>query len=67
MHSQAVITTSPVFLSLPYSLDLLCSTPEDARTPYYEMMELGNISDFQHMMTTTSDEDIPDPDYISRL
>ena len=43
----------------PYSLDLLHSAPEDARAPYYEMMDLSDILNFQDVMTTTSDEDIP--------
>ena len=42
----------------PYSLDLLQVTREDAQAPYYKMMDLSNISDFQDVMTTTSDEDI---------
>ena len=44
----------------PYSLDLPPLTPEDTSASYYEMMDLNDISDFQDVMTTTSDEDIPD-------
>ena len=44
----------------PYSLDLLHSAPKDAPAPYYKMMHLSDISDLQDVMTTTSDEDIPD-------
>ena len=44
----------------PYSLDLLPYTPEDTPTSYYETMDLSDASDFQDVMTTTSDEDIPD-------
>ena len=43
-----------------YSMGLLCSAPEDAPAPYYELMDLSDISDFQDVMTTTSDKDIPD-------
>ena len=45
----------------PYNLDQLHSTPEDAPTPQYKMMDLSDIFDFQDVMTTASDEDIPDP------
>ena len=51
----------------PYSLSLPHSTPEDAPAPYYKMMDLSNISDLQDVMTTTSDEDIPDLEDIFRL
>ena len=44
----------------PYSLDLLCSAPEDASAPYYKLMDLSDILDLQDVMTTTRDEDIPD-------
>ena len=50
----------------PYSLDLPHSAPEDAPAPYYEMMDLSDISGFQDVMTTTSDEDIPDLEDIFR-
>ena len=43
------------------------SAPGDAPAPYYEMMDLINISDFQDVMTTTSDEDIPDLEDILGL
>ena len=43
-----------------YSLDLPHLAPEDAPAPYYEIMDLSDISDFQDVMTTTSEEDIPD-------
>ena len=45
----------------PYSQNLLPSTPENAPASYYKMMDLSDVSDFQ-VMTTTSDEDIPDLD-----
>ena len=48
----------------PYSLDLLHSALEDAPAPYYVMMDLSDISDLQDVMTTTSDEDIPDLEVI---
>ena len=51
----------------PYSLDLPLSTLEDAPAPYYEMMGLSDISNLQDVMTTTSDEDIPDLEDIFRL
>ena len=51
----------------PYSLNLPHSTPEDTPTPYYKMMDLSDISDVQDVMTTTSDEDIPDLEAIFRL
>ena len=47
----------------------LCSYPcpytlEDTPVPYYERMDLSDISDFQDVMTATSDEDIPDLDDV---
>ena len=42
----------------PYSLDFPFSTLDDI--PYHEMMDLGDISEFQDIMMTTSDEDILD-------
>ena len=51
----------------PYSLDPLHSAPEDAQAPYYEMMDLSDILNFQDVMTATSDEDIPDLDDILEL
>ena len=51
----------------PYSLDLLNSSQEDTPSPYYEMMDLSDISDLQDMMTTTSDEDILDLEDIFSL
>ena len=48
-----------------YRLDLLHSSPEDAPAPYYKMMDVSDILDLQDMMTTTSDEDIPDLEDIS--
>ena len=44
----------------PYSLDQLHPAQKDAPAPHYKMMELSDIFDFQDMMTTISDEDIPD-------
>ena len=35
----------------PYNLDLPHSFPEDAPAPYYEMMDLSDISDLQDVMT----------------
>ena len=51
----------------PYSLNLPPSTPEDTSASYYETTDLGDISDFQDVMTTTSDEDIPDLDDVFGL
>ena len=51
----------------PYSLDLPHSTPEDTPASHYEMMDLSDISDCQDVMTTISDEDIPDLEDILGL
>ena len=51
----------------PYSFDLPHSSPEDMPAPYYEMMDLSDILNLQDVMTTTSDEDIPDLEDIFRL
>ena len=59
--------SKPTFLcSYPclYSLDLLPLTPEDTPASYHEMMDLDDISDFQDVMTTTSNEDTPDLDDV---
>ena len=48
-------------------MDLPHSSPEDATTPYYGMMDLSDISDIQDVMTTTSEEDIPDLEDIFGL
>ena len=48
----------------PYSLDQLHSAPEDPPAPHYKMMDLSDIFDFQDVMTTTSNEDIPDVEDI---
>ena len=53
--------------SSPYGLDLPHSAPEDAPSPYHEMMDLCDISDLQDVMTTTSDEETPDLEDIFRL
>ena len=42
----------------PYILDLPHSAPDHALAPYYELMDLSDISDLQDVMTPTSDEDI---------
>ena len=47
-----------------YSLDQLHPTPENAPTPHYEMIELSDLFDLPHLMTTTSNEDIPDLDDV---
>ena len=51
----------------PYRLDLPQSSPEDATVPYYELVDLNDISDIQDVMTTTIDKDIPDLEAIFRL
>ena len=51
----------------PYRLDLPHSSPEDAPAPYYEMMDLSDISDIEGVTTTTCDEDILDLEDIFRL
>ena len=51
----------------PYRLELSQSSPEDATVPYYELMDLSDITDIQDVMTTTSDEDIPDQKAIFGL
>ena len=66
IHEQS----QPHFLSshpCPYNLDLLPYTPEEAAASYYETMDLNDISDFQDVMTTTSDEDIIDLDDVFGL
>ena len=50
-----------------YSLDLPHSSPEDAPVQYNEMMDFSDILDLQDVMTTTSNEDIPDLEDIFRL
>ena len=55
------------FYPCPYSLDLPHSAPEDAPAPYYKIVDLSDISDLQDVMTTTSDEDIPDLEDIFGL
>ena len=66
LHEQSQLHSQYSY-SCPYNLDLPHSGPEDAAAPYYEMMDLSNISDFQDVMTTTSDEDIPDLDDVFEL
>ena len=51
----------------PYGMDLSHSSPEDTPASYYKMMDFSDISDIQDVMTTTSDEDIPDLEDIFRL
>ena len=63
IHEESV----PHFLCFylrPYSLDLPPPTTEDIQASYCQMMDLDDISDFQDVMTTTSDEDIPDLDDV---
>ena len=50
----------------------LCAHPcpyrlEDTPAPYYKMMNISDISDFQDVMTTTGDDDIPDLDDVYEL
>ena len=51
----------------PYRLDPPHSSPEDVTVPYCEMIHLSDISDIQDVMTTASDEDIPDLEDIFGL
>ena len=51
----------------PYGLDPLPYTPIYAPALYCETLDLSDFSDFQDVMTTTSDEDIPDLDDIFGL
>ena len=63
IHKQS----QPHFLcSYPcwYSLNLPPPVPEDTTALYYKMMDHNDISDFQDVMTITSDEDIPDLDDV---
>ena len=62
MSSHSHITGVPT----PAHTDWICHIPfpEDAPAPYYETMDLSDILDIQDVMTTTSDEDIPDLDDI---
>ena len=48
----------------PYTLDLPPLAPEDTPASYHEMMDLNDISDFQDVMTITSDEVILDLDDV---
>ena len=62
-HSYICKQLQPLYqcsFPCPYPLDLPQSAPVDAPAPYYEVMDLSDISDFQDVMTTTSDGDIPD-------
>ena len=49
----------------PYSLDLPFSTLEDM--PYHKMMDLTDISEFQDIIMTISDENIPDLEDVFKL
>ena len=49
----------------PYSLDQLHLTPDYAPTTLY--LDLSYISDFPHVITTTSDEDIPNWEDVLKL
>ena len=51
----------------PYHLHLPHSSPEDAPASYYKMMDISDISDLHDVMTTTSDEDIPDLEDVCGL
>ena len=51
----------------PYCLDLRHSSPEGAPVPYFKMKDLSDIWDLQDVMTTTSDEGIPDLEDIFGL
>ena len=51
----------------PYNLDLPHSTPEDTPTAYYNLMDLNDMLDLQDMMTTPSDEHIPNLEDIFGL
>ena len=66
MHEQSQLHFLCSY-SCPYSLDLPPPTPEDTPVSYYKTMDLNNISDFQDVMTTTSNEDIHDPDDVFGL
>ena len=48
----------------PYSLDQLHPTPKKTPTPHYKMIDLSDIFNFQDVMTTASNEDIPDVDDV---
>ena len=49
----------------PYRLDLPQYSPEDTAVPYYELMDLSDISsDIPDVMNTMSDKDIPYLDAI---
>ena len=51
----------------PYCLAQLYPAPENAPTPHYEVMDLSDIFNFPDVVTTTSDEDIPDLDDVLGL
>ena len=44
---------------LPHGLCPYLCPYADYQTPYYETMDLSDISEFEDLMTTSSDEDIP--------
>ena len=67
LSSWTVTATPPVFLSLSIQYGPTNHTPEDAPTSYYKMMDLSDILDIQDVITTTSDEDIPDLDIVFGL
>ena len=48
-----------MFLPLPIQIGPNTFLPEDATTPYNEMMDLSDISDIVDVMKTTIHEDIP--------
>ena len=65
MYTWAVTARLPVLLPLPYSLDLPQYSPHDTAVLYYKLMDLSDISsDIPDVMSTMSDEVIPDLDAI---
>ena len=43
----------------PYSLDAVSYNSDYIPASYYEILDLSDISDFEDVMTTSSDEDVP--------
>ena len=66
IHEQSQLHDQCLY-PCPYRLDELHSNLEDEPMPHYEMMDLSDISDFQDVMTTTSDQSIPDLNNIFGL
>ena len=54
-------------VSIPVHTSLTCYPPLQKMLQYHDAMDLSDISDFQDVMMTTSDEEIPDLDDVFGL